>query len=371
MAQKVSNGLDLVKGQILNVALQNLSSAPSSPVAGQVYFDTTLLSAYQWNGTAWVAFDASKLVGTIPNGALATNPLARANHTGTQTSSTISDLATVVKGYTLDSFAAPVAPVSAGSQRITNVATPSSGTDAANMNYVTSQVQSASAGIASKASVVVVATSNQSLSYGSYPTIDGVTLASGYRVLLTAQTTTSQNGAYVAGASALTRATSDANNELETGALWFVEQGTTYGKTQWVLNSPTAGTAITPGTSAIGIVQFGAANVYTNGNGLSLIGSTFAVLPVSTGGISVGAGGVSVNRTYVPNIFSATIGDGSTTAITVTHNLGTYDVIAQVYDSPTTGNLMIVDTNRASTNTVTFTFASAPATNAYRCSIFG
>jgi len=54
MAKKFLTNLDLAKNQILNVALQNLASAPASPVAGQIYFNTTDVRIYFWDGTAWV-----------------------------------------------------------------------------------------------------------------------------------------------------------------------------------------------------------------------------------------------------------------------------------------------------------------------------
>ena len=54
MAKKFLTNLDLAKNQILNVALQNLATAPSSPVAGQIYFNTTDVRIYFWDGTAWV-----------------------------------------------------------------------------------------------------------------------------------------------------------------------------------------------------------------------------------------------------------------------------------------------------------------------------
>ena len=54
MAKKFLTNLDLAKNQILNVALQNLASAPSSPVAGQIYYNTADAAIYFWDGTKWV-----------------------------------------------------------------------------------------------------------------------------------------------------------------------------------------------------------------------------------------------------------------------------------------------------------------------------
>lgn len=54
MAKKFLTNLDLAKNQILNVALQNLATAPSSPVAGQIYFNTADARIYFWDGTQWV-----------------------------------------------------------------------------------------------------------------------------------------------------------------------------------------------------------------------------------------------------------------------------------------------------------------------------
>jgi hypothetical protein len=70
---------------------------------------------------------------------LAVDPLARANHTGTQTASTISDFDTQVRTSRLDQMAAPTAAVSANSQKITNLANPVDNGDAVSLGYLTGQ----------------------------------------------------------------------------------------------------------------------------------------------------------------------------------------------------------------------------------------
>jgi hypothetical protein len=70
---------------------------------------------------------------------LAVDPLARANHTGTQTASTISDFDTQVRTNRLDQMAAPTAAVALNAQKITGVADPTSAQDAVTLNYITTQ----------------------------------------------------------------------------------------------------------------------------------------------------------------------------------------------------------------------------------------
>ena len=70
---------------------------------------------------------------------MATDPLARANHTGTQTASTISDFDTQVRTSRLDQMAAPTASVALNAQKITGLADPTSAQDAVTLNYITSQ----------------------------------------------------------------------------------------------------------------------------------------------------------------------------------------------------------------------------------------
>ena len=70
---------------------------------------------------------------------LAVDPLARANHTGTQLASTISDFNTAVRTNRLDQMATPTASVAFGSQKITGLADPTNAQEAVTLNYITTQ----------------------------------------------------------------------------------------------------------------------------------------------------------------------------------------------------------------------------------------
>ena len=97
----------------------------------------TITSADLVDGTI-VATDIAD--GTITAAKMVSDPYARANHTGTQTASTISDFDTQVRTSRLDQMAAPTGSVSVNSQKITSLATPTSNADAATKLYVDTKV---------------------------------------------------------------------------------------------------------------------------------------------------------------------------------------------------------------------------------------
>lgn len=198
--------------------------------------------------------------------------------------------------------------VDVASKRITGVATPTSGTDAANKNYVDNAVT----GLDWKAAVNLLAESNIALTgLTNTLVIDGhAALDSAdndvYRILLKGQTTASENGIYTYfddGTNyTLTRSLdADVYTEL-LGTSVFIEEGTIYGSTGWLQSNHYL-------TSFAGQtwVQFSGAGTYSAGNGLTLTGNEFDVVG-TTDRISVATNSVDIASTYVGQSSITTLG---------------------------------------------------------------
>lgn len=341
---------------------------------------------------------------------LATDPLARANHTGTQLAATISDFDTQVRTSRLDQMAPPTGALSANSQKITNLAAPTVGSDAANMAYVDNVAQ----GLDVKNSVKGASTANIASLSGSPGTVDAVTYSTGERILLKDQTTQAQNGIYVVNtAGAWTRATDmDSWSEVP-GAFVVVEQGTNNAETAWICTADQGGTL---GSTAITFTQMQSAASILAGNGLLRTGNTIDIvlaggaasglsltadsLAIGTGLIvnpMIGAGEIDLtakvkNQLPVANggtaaatapaartnlgasgyYSSATHGAGTTITITqATHGLrASRGLLVQVQEEAT-GNVVLPDISVAASGDVTVTFGASVSANSYRVTVIG
>jgi hypothetical protein len=199
---------------------------------------------------------------------------------------------------------------------------------------------------------------------------DGTSPSLNARILVKDQTTTSQNGIYTlttvgSGSTnwVLTRATDfDTAAEIAGGDFTFVDTGTTLANTGWVQIDEVT----TVGTDPIVWEQFSGAGTYTASNGVQLVGSNFSGVVVAGGGLTVGASGFEVDTAIVVEKYAANVGDGSATSYTITHNLGTRDVIVSIYDNSSPYAEVICDVQHTSTTAITLLFSVAPTSNQYR-----
>ena len=193
--------------------------------------------------------------------------------------------------------------VSMGENRITNVADPSQAQDAATKAYV----DAVKTGLDVKDSVRAASTASVTLFTGvaNGSTLDGVTLATGDRVLLKNQSTASENGIYVVAATgAPTRAADfDANSEVTGGAFCFVEEGTSNSDSGWVVTNDGS---ITLGTTSLSFAQFSGAGQITAGDGLTKTGNTIDI--VGGNGITVNANDIAIASNYTGQTSITTLG---------------------------------------------------------------
>jgi len=473
MARKFLVSIDLNKNELQNAVIQNLATAPSSPAAGQVYYNTSDNQLYIYNGTRWeVAGNAVQsgllaarpAAGTVDAGTIyyatdnylfyysngstwaqtnqfgtvtaqtaygassgngTSTDYARADHThgtpalGTATPNAITGAAgsagtatTPSKEDHVHAFA-PTTDLNMGGYKLAALGTPTVSTDAATKQYVDDVAQGLNIHAASYAATTanlnatysngtsgVGATLTNAGTQAAFAT-DGTTPSLNDRILVKDQTTTSQNGIYTlttvgSGSTnwVLTRAT-DFDNPVEIagGDFTFVDNGTTLANTGWVQVDEVT----TVGTDPIVWQQFSGAGTYTASNGILLTGTNFTFAPRTGYGLATGSSGaeiklattsglnlssdlavgagngisvltntVAIDSSVVVSKFAANVGDGSATSYTITHNLGTRDVIVSVYESSGSYAEVICDVNHATTNTITLLFSVAPTLNQYR-----
>ena len=180
-------------------------------------------------------------------------------------------------------------PSSAAFTTATVSTAPVSGNDVVNKTYL----DYFAAGLSWKQPVLCATTANITLT--GLQTIDGVTVVAGDRVLVKNQSTASQNGIYLASATAWSRAPdADTWNEL-ISAITFIETGSTLTGTAWYCTAQPGGTI---GVTSVNWSNFSVAASYSAGTGLTL---TTGVFSITNTGVSAGAYG-SASKTLTATV---------------------------------------------------------------------
>lgn len=225
------------------------------------------------------------------------------------------------------------------------------------------QLKAAIEGLAQKDDVRVRTASNISLASPG-ASLDGVTMVLNDRVLVAGQTAGAENGIYLWNGAAvpMTRAADASTGAELLSALVPVAEGTSAG-TSWRQTAVN----ITLGTTAILFVAFGTVSAPASEStaGIAEV-ATQSETDAGTDDTRFVSPAKLANWAGRPRRLTQTIGDGTATQFTITHNFNSRDVDVVVRRTSGNFDAVIVDVDYPTVNTARITFASAPAAGAFQ-----
>ena len=433
MARKFLVSVDLNKNELLNARIQNLGSAPSSPVTGQIYYDTANNTMYYYNGKTapdgpWMPMSGSSEVvqdiigSSVLGGTALTSTYNDAAGTTTLSLNNTAVTAgsygsqTKIPTFTVDAQGRLTA---AGEIDVATTLTVNGDTGTTGISLLTEALQvsggegidvavtdntitvsaedatDTNKGIASfNATDFTVTAGAVSLNKDPVMTLSGDVNGTGTMTNLgdvTITTTVQPNsvalgtdttGDYVANIQGTANevTVSPTSGEGTTVTIGLPDDVTITNNLSVGGNLNVTGTINSVNTTEINIVD-NKVNLNSNATGA----------PVADAGIRVERGTEAdvevlwneasdkwtltndgTNYHAIARKYSADLANGSgLTSLVVTHNLGTDDVTVNVFETSGTKALVETDVERTSVNTITLKFAEVPASGAYRVVITG
>ncbi len=359
MPKTILTSYDFNKFEIQNVRIQNLASAPGSPVAGQVYFNTTLQQFGCYQNAAWVYLAAvpANFVTKATNASAANvlqvsggldktladfisaGGLVKVNAAG------VISLAVAGTDYTspssTESFTNKTFNAAGSGNSLTNLSTAMFAVNVIDTD--TTLAANSDTRIASqkaaKAYMDSISTSAMKfkgvIDASANPNYPAAAVGDMYKISVAGKIGGASGQVVTAGDALVAVVAGIAGTDAAVGANWDIIQAN--------VDAATSG--------SLGLTQYA-----TSAQAEAKSSAALALTPAS------------VVNFAVKKIF--TIGDGTTAAIVVTHNLGTQDITASVRDA-TTNAFVEVDIAATSTTTATITFGAAPAINSYKVTIIG
>lgn len=320
MAQKFYTSIQMGTGTtIINIVADPRASAPSSPAAGQVYYNTTDGVLYYYNGSAWATFGDITAVLT-PTG----SALSGGGSAGAITLQVVVDNSTIeINSNSIRLKDGGITFAKLASAAYTDSISGTSSTKLVTENAVVTYVASA---------VAAIGTFIGGFAAGSatdFPVASGGTNKGDYWRVTSNGTV---HGEVLKVGDVLIAAT-DAPN-ITTTTDWIFLQ----------MNVDQASETVA-----------GIAELATQAESDAGTNDTNIITPLK----------LKTTLDARVNGYAATFGNGASTSFAITHGLNTLDVLVQVVEVAT-GDTVFVDTARTSTTVVTLTFTTAPTTNQFR-----